>query len=165
MEVLLVMNGCGAGSGDDFYPLLIDSCDVGKVVEADAGIDLLHYLLDAGGGAGVFGKHKYRGAGARDAAAEGACRLACGFYFVETRYQDAANGLDDHVFQAAADEVIVLFHKAGDEARDIAPLAHGVFEKTRLAEDLPGVGRAHCYLRVDDGDVQGWRGNADDIEG
>jgi len=97
------------------------------VIEADAGIDLVHELFDAGGGGGVFGKHKYRGARARDAAAEGACSLTSRFYFVEAGDEDAANGFDDDVFQTAADEVIVLFHEAGDESRDIAPLADGVF--------------------------------------
>src|ERR1700744_2012908 len=107
----------------DLYALLIDSGNVGVVVEADAGVYRLHDLLDGQGGSLVLAQHKDRGTGAGDAAAQGAGDPALCLYLVEAGDEHAADRLDDDVFEAAADEVLVLFHKAGHEAGDIAPLA------------------------------------------
>ncbi len=79
------------------------------------------------GGGFVFAEHEDRRTRTGDAAAKGAGGFALLFDLVKTGDQHAADGFDDHVFQRAADEVIVVCHETGYETGDVAPLADGVF--------------------------------------
>src|SRR5580658_3606760 len=134
------------------------------VVEADALVNVVHDRLQLSRRGFILAEHEDGRARAGDAAAEGAGGFALLLDLVKAGDQHAANGFDDDVFERAADQVIVVLNKSGDEARDVGPLADGVFEEHLFAQDLAGIGGTDFDLRVNDRDVQGGSRYGNDIE-